>query len=678
MQAPTGVADARLMGLPSRQVAGASTTRRLFVIYAVVSLVPVLLLGTVLLALTHRQATQRGLAEGASEARLAARASVAPDLRDQPVTRDLLPSEERALDRTVAQAAHNGVMLRVRVRDLTGKVVYSPEHLGIGSFDEDAATAARGSTVTRLTWLNFDAVDAGAHIALGPRVVEAYTPILSAQSSRPIGVLEVYLPYAPIQRDIASGQQMLAVALMVGLLVLWIALLGVSASLSRRLRRQADANAYLARHDTLTGRPNRAQFTECAERAVAAATQPRPAAIAVIDLDRFKEINDTLGHANGDRLLVALAERLSGCVRDEDTLARLGGDEFGVVLSGVHGPSEAVEVLSRIRAALTDPFVIDDLPLTVEASVGFALAPQDGADIGTLLTRADLAMYVAKRQHHGVVHYQPEHDQYDATTLTLIAELGHAIRDDQLVLHFQPKVDVRSGRVKAVEALVRWQHPVRGLLYPGAFLPAAEQTELVEPLTRWVLRTAVRTLPAIDPTGELGVAVNISARSLARATFADEVIEVVADSGVSPERVILEVTETALLSDPPRAAATLTALSEAGFRISIDDFGAGQTSLGYLAKLPVSELKIDKAFVLAMAGDARNAAIVRSVIELGHSLGFTVTAEGVETPDVLAGLVAADCDLLQGYLLGRPSDAEAVVGLLNLELRSLLSRADVS
>jgi diguanylate cyclase len=662
------------MSLPfRRQVTAAGTTRRVFVIYAAVSLVPVLLLGAGLLALTTRQATARGLAEGASQARLAARVSVAPDLRDRSLTAPLSADEQRALDHTVDQAAHSGVMLRVRVRDLGGRVVYSPDHSGLGSFDEEAAEAGEGKTVTQLTWLNSDAIEQGENVDRGPRVVEAYTPILSAESSRPIGVLEVYLPYAPIQADIAHGQKMLGLTLMLGLLVLWAALLGVSASLSRRLRQQADANAYLAQHDVLTGMPNRAQFTSSAERAIAAATDVRPAAIAVIDLDRFKEINDTLGHANGDRLLVALAERLTNCVRDEDTLARLGGDEFGVVLSAIHGASEAVEVLNRIRASLTEPLVIDGLPLTVEASVGFALAPCDGADIGSLLTRADVAMYVAKRQHHGVVHYQPEHDQYDATKLTLIAELGNAIREDQLVLHFQPKADVRTGRVTAVEALVRWQHPTRGLLYPGAFLDAAEQTELVEPLTSWVLETALRTLPSIDPTGTLGVAINISARSLARTAFADEVIATVAASSVSAERVILEVTETALLSDPPRAAATLTTLSEAGFRISIDDFGAGQTSLGYLAQLPVSELKIDKAFVLAMVRDARNAAIVRSVIELGHSLGFTVTAEGVETPDVLAGLVAADCDLIQGFLLGRPVDATSVVDMLSVELPSLMT-----
>src|SRR4051794_7583312 len=673
MQRGGSASDECTMGLPPGRVTGASTrntARRLFVVYAVVSVVPVLLLGACLLTLSHRQATVRGLSEGATEANLVARSSIAPQLGDHPLSQGLTPTETAALRRTANLSAGSGDVLRLRVRDLAGRVVFSPDGAGIGTVDDDALDALEGSTISKLTWLD---ADEQADVAdRGPRVVEAYTPLMSAHSDQVIGVLEVYLPYAPIEADIASGEKWLGGTLIAGLLILWAALLGVSASLSRRLRQQAAANAYLAQHDSLTGMPNRAQFTHRAESAIEQATEERPSAIAVIDLDRFKEVNDTLGHANGDKLLVALADRLAGAVRDVDTLARLGGDEFGVVLAGIHGPSEAVEVLSRIRASLTEPLVIDGLPLTVEASVGFALAPQDGADIGTLLTRADVAMYVAKRQHHGVVHYQKDHDQYDATTLTLIAELGAAIRDEQLVLHFQPKADVRSGTFTAVEALVRWQHPTRGLLYPAAFLPAAEQTELVEPLTAWVLRTALHTLPSLDETGKLAVAVNISARSLTRGNFADEVLAAIAASDVSADSIILEVTETALLSDPPRAAATLTALHAAGIRISIDDFGAGQTSLGYLAQLPVSELKIDKAFVLAMAADSRNAAIVRSVIELGHSLGFTVTAEGVETPDVLEGLVAADCDLIQGYLLGRPVDAVAVRALLQTGLPQLL------
>jgi diguanylate cyclase len=659
-----------VMSPPSGWITGDGSPRRLFVVYAIASLVPVLLLGACLIALSRHQADSRGLAEGANEAKLVARSSIAPQLDGHPLDQGVTDREQQALHRTVRLSARTGQVLRVRLRDLAGRVVFAADGVGLGTVDDEAVEAAEGPTVTRLTWLNAD--EQGPDSAeRGPRVIEAYTPITAAQSSRLIGVLEVYLPYAPIQADVAHGETLLAITLIAGLLVLWMALLGVSVSLARRLRRQADENAYLAQHDALTGMPNRAQFTARAEQAIALATDDRPTAVAVIDLDRFKEVNDTLGHANGDRLLLAVADRLAGVVREGDTLARLGGDEFGIVLPGVHGPGEAVEVLTRLRAVLGEPVVIDGLPLTVEASIGFALAPCDGADIGALLTHADVAMYVAKRQHHGVVHYQPDHDQYDATTLSLIAELGTAIREDQLVLHFQPKADVRSGRFTAVEALVRWQHPVRGLLYPGAFLPAVEQTELVEPLTEWVLRTALATLPSLDPSGQLAVAVNISARSLTRSNFSDDVLAAIAGSSVSPDRVILEVTETALLSDPPRAAATLGALHEAGIRISIDDFGAGQTSLGYLAQLPVSELKIDKAFVLAMTSDLRNAAIVRSVIELGHSLGFTVTAEGVETPEALAELVEAECDLMQGFLLSRPVEASAARALLAADVAQL-------
>jgi EAL domain-containing protein (putative c-di-GMP-specific phosphodiesterase class I) len=271
-------------------------------------------------------------------------------------------------------------------------------------------------------------------------------------------------------------------------------------------------------------------------------------------------------------------------------------------------------------------------------------------DAGRLIQRADVALYVAKDQHLGVVAYSVDHDHYSSAALRLVAELATAIDDGQLVLHYQPKVNLATNEVDSVEALVRWNHPTRGLLYPDAFLPAVEQTELIEPLTWWVLRNASLDLAQLDPTGRLTVAVNISARSLVRGDFADDVLAVLTD----PHRVVLEVTETQLLTDPPRAAATLRRLHEAGFVVSIDDFGAGQTSLGYLAMLPVGELKIDRSFVFAMMSNERNAAIVRSVIELGHSLGLSVTAEGVETAEAQDRLRTYGCDTVQGYFLSRP------------------------
>ena len=427
---------------------------------------------------------------------------------------------------------------------------------------------------------------------------------MAAQSGVRIGVLELYLPYAPIAADTMAGEQAVGLALVGGLFVVWACLLGVSASVTRRLRRQSSTNAFLARHDVLTGMPNRAQFTQRAEAAIPGATVERPVAIALIDLDRFKEVNDTLGHENGDQLLMLLAERLKLYVREGDTIARLGGDEFGVVLSGVRGPGEAAEVLGRLRATVSQPVQINGLPLAVEASIGFALAPEDGTDIGTLQQRADVAMYVAKRGHSGIARYRREQDQYDASKLSLIGELGRAIAKDQLVLHYQPKGDVHGAKVIAVEALVRWQHPTRGLLYPDAFLPAAEQTELIEDLTRWVLRSASLALPQLDPTGQLAVAVNISARSLGRADFAADVLSALAEAGTDPARVILEITETALMADPARASRTLVELARAGLRISIDDFGAGSHQPG-LPGHPADHRAQDRQGVRVVDADRR-------------------------------------------------------------------------
>jgi diguanylate cyclase len=629
------------------------SVRQLFAVYAVVSLIPVLLLGGVLLTLIHRQGVEHGITEGRAKADLLARTSIAPQLSGRDLRAGLTSAEEESLSRSVSLAVRDQQVLRLRVRDLGGHVVFADDHSTDGP-DDDALAAAKGEVIAELTRLNADSVSHGPQ---GPQVVEVYQPLVAAQTGVRIGVLELYLPYAPIAADTMQGERAVALALIGGLFVVWGCLLAVSASVTKRLRRQSTTNAFLARHDTLTGMPNRSQFTARAEVAISSATVERPVAIALIDLDRFKEVNDTLGHENGDQLLMLLAERLKLYVREGDTIARLGGDEFGVVLTGVRGAGEAAEVLGRLRATVSQPVQINGLPLAVEASIGFALAPEDGTDIGTLQQRADVAMYVAKRGHSGIARYRREQDQYDASKLSLIGELGAAIVKDQLVLHYQPKGDVRGSKVIAVEALVRWQHPTRGLLYPDAFLPAAEQTELIEDLTRWVLRRASLDLPRLDPTGQLAVAVNISARSLGRADFAADVLSALAEAGTDPARVILEITETALMADPVRASRTLVELNRAGLRISIDDFGAGHTSLGYLATLPITELKIDKAFVLSMLNDDRNTAIVRSVIELGHGLGFTVTAEGVETMDMLHQLTALRCDTVQGYLLARPAAA---------------------
>jgi diguanylate cyclase (GGDEF)-like protein len=628
------------------------STARLFALYAVVSLVPVLLLGFVLAASFRSVATERGLSVGRAEAALVARTAVEPLLQERPLTRSLPPAEIARLRTLASRAIGEHQLLRIRLRDLAGRVVFSGDGSGfVGKPEDEALAAAHGRVVALITRLNSDANDTGS---IGVSAVEVYLPLSTGTPPRQVGVLELYLPYAPIARDVAHGLNGLYVDLAVGLGILYLVLFVITAWISRSLRRGAALNAFLAERDPLTGLPNRTLFLRRAATLLAdVERRHRPVVLAIVDLDRFKAVNDTLGHQNGDQLLTELAGRLSAQIRPGDVVARLGGDEFGLILSDV---SDTEAGLERLRAVIEREVEVSGVPLSVQASVGYVVAPDDGVDVDTLLRRADVAMYVAKRQHVGVVRYDPSLDQYDAASLTLVSELRQAIDDEQLVLHYQPQMVLADGRVSAVEALVRWRHPVHGLLYPGDFLELAEQTDLIDKLTRWVLSTALHDIGDLDD--ELRISVNVSARSISRDSFADEVIEALVRAGVPARRLIIEVTETALLADPGRAAGVLARLAAAGVRISLDDFGRGQTSLAYLSALPISELKVDRGFVADMRENPAHAAIVRSVVDLGHNLLLRVVGEGVETEEVLAELRECGCDLVQGFLVARPMPIE--------------------
>jgi diguanylate cyclase len=624
---------------------------RMFGLYAAITLIPVVLLGIVLANSFRGAADRRGLAEGVSEAKLVARTGVEPLLEGHQLADGVTSGERERLGRLTATAVAQGDLLRLRVRDLSGRIVYSDDGSGRGeTADDEALAAAAGHVVARLTHLNADAHAGGDS---GVESVEVYQPLTAGPPQRRVGVLELYLPYAPIARDVAAGLHQLYLDLAVGLALLYVALFLITASVSRGLRREARLNAFLAEHDPLTELPNRSLFHRRAQKAVARIHHTgESVAIAIVDLDRFKEVNDTLGHRNGDQLLTELARRLLADMRPGDTVARLGGDEFGLILRGV---ADAKPALERLRAIIDCEVDLSGLPLSVQASIGFAVAPGDGSDVDDLLQRADVAMYIAKAQHAGVVRYDPSLDHYDANSLSLVSELRRAIDADQLVMHYQPQLTFADRNVCAVEALVRWQHPVHGLLYPGSFLPLAEQTDLIDKLTHWVLRTALREVKAVDHArSDLCVAVNVSARSLGRDSFAEDVIRILDDVQMAPERLIVEVTETALLVDPPRAAATLGRLADAGIRISLDDFGQGQTSLGYLSGLPLHEIKIDRGFVSDLLVNPAHAAIVRSIIDLGHNLGLRVVGEGVETDEVLTSLERFGCDIAQGFLIARP------------------------
>ena len=347
------------------------------------------------------------------------------------------------------------------------------------------------------------------------------------------------------------------------------------------------------------------------------------------------------------------------------TVARLSGDEFGLVLSGTSDPEAG---LAEIRRIVERDLIVGGLTLSVQASIGYALAPGDADDVGTLMRRADVAMYLAKDEHAGIARYDVGRDQYDAATLGLVAELRQAIDSEQLVLQFRPQRNLSTGRTTAIEALVRWQHPTRGLLAPDAFLPLAEQTDLIDQLTRWVLRRALADLRGLGDDGAaLSVAVNVSARGIGRGELADDVIEVLRELAIDPCRLVIEVTQTTILADPARAAIELSRLTAAGVKLSLDDFGQGQTSLGHLSALPLDELKIDRGFVGDMLERPAHGAIVDSVIDLGHNLGLRVVAEGVETQEVLDHLADRGCDLVQGYLLSRPIALDALAAWLAAE-----------
>lgn len=630
---------------------------RLFGIYAAVTFVPVVVLGIVLAISFRSDANQRGLAEGRSEAALIAQTAVEPRLDGRPLSAGLSRAETGDMQRLVARAVGTHDVLRLRLRDLTGAVVFSDDHSGLGDGDDDdddAVTAAHGTVVAHLTRLNSDSNDRGAR---GVTSVEVYRPLNAGSPTHQVGVLEIYLPYAPIARDVDGGLHRLYLELGLGLVGLYLLLFSITASVSRRLRREAAINAFMAQHDTLTELPNRIQFLSRAKAGLArSAASGQPLAIAIIDLDRFKDINDTLGHHSGDQLLTELAHRISLNMRSGDTVARLGGNEFGLILCDVPDPERA---LFRLRNVISADVEVRGLSLAVTPSIGFELLTDPESDVDTLLQHAEAAMYVAKQNHSGVVGYVPELDHFDPTNLSLVGELRRGIHAGELVLHYQPQSVIARNEVEGVEALVRWQHPSRGLLPPDRFLALAEQTDLIDRLTDWVLRVALTEIRGLREAGaDLTVAVNISARNIASPGFAQRVIEALRDAGVAAGRLIVEVTETALLIDPERAAGVLAELADAGIRISLDDFGRGQTSLGYLSALPVDELKIDRSLITDMPENAAHAAIVRSMIELGHNLSMRVVAEGVETEDVLIGLGEYGCDLAQGYLLARPMAVE--------------------
>jgi diguanylate cyclase (GGDEF)-like protein len=473
-----------------------------------------------------------------------------------------------------------------------------------------------------------------------------------------IAVAQVLIWYGLLPSMLSRSQAETIGALGAFVLVIVIRMAGATGAKKEQAELQL---AHAALHDMLTGLPNRAMFYDRTEEVLArAAEDGSSTAVMLFDLDRFKEINDTMGHNYGDRVLTEVGPRVTSVLRSGDTLARLGGDEFCVLLPQIAGESDAVQVANRIIAVLEFPFEVEGTVLGIEASCGISMAPTDGRNADLLLQRADVAMYVAKEAQAHVVVYRSSLDVNTPDRLALLGELRAAVGRGEFVLHYQPKASMHTGRIEGAEALIRWNHPTLGLLYPDSFIPEAERTGLIESITHWVLDDALhqcrRWMDDAQPAGslEFSVAVNLSTRSLLDASLPEVVEAALARWQVPPHLLDLEITETIIMTDPARARRVLNELADMGVTLSIDDFGTGYSSLAYLRDLPVQQLKIDRTFVQDMGGDSDDEVIVRAVVDLARNLGVRTIAEGVEDLATWEQLAELGCDSAQGYFLARP------------------------
>ena len=434
--------------------------------------------------------------------------------------------------------------------------------------------------------------------------------------------------------------------------------LGLLVDVTERVRLQ-ETLRHQATHDTLTGLPNRLLLGNRLRQALQQGDGCT--GVLLIDLDRFKEVNDTLGHHHGDLLLAAIGPRLARVLRPRDSLARLSGDEFAVVLPDLPDAQAALVLARRVLQSLHESFDLDGVAVDVEASIGLSVAPDDGVDPEQLLRQADAAMYEAKELSAGVVAYRSDRDSPAPSRLALLGELRRALDGEEIVVHYQPQVDLSTRQLCGLEALIRWEHPERGTLAPAAFLPVAETTGLITRFTLRVLDLVLaQTRAWLDQRRAVPVAVNLSARCLHDAQLPDIVAAALTRHRVPARLLRLEITESAIMGDPARALQILRRLSAAGVRLSLDDFGTGYSSMSYLRELPVDELKVDRTFVTDMTGDVKDHLLVRTAVELGHNLGLSVVAEGVEDESTMSALGQLGCDVAQGYLLARPMSATAL------------------
>ncbi len=589
--------------------------------------------------------------------------------------------DTREIHAAIDAQTRGSAILKVKLYTLDGRTVFSTDPLQLAE-DKSASEGFRAARDGRIhtTLSHRDRMYARSELITDRNVLATYLPVRADDNALIEGVFEVYSDVTTLSDEIAAQQRLLvgAVVVLAGLsyLVLFFVVRHADRLLERHHHEHAAHEARIqhqAYHDPLTGLPNRVLFMDRLQHAMAKAQRnDRLLALMFLDLDRFKQVNDNFGHDGGDRLLRIAAERFSEVVRDGDTVARLGGDEFTVIMEDLRHIDEAAAVAGRILAAVSQPFEIDGQEASVSASIGITIFPFDDTSVEALLRHADTAMYTAKQHGRNRFElYRAEMSEENSRRMLLEQELRRALANEEFELFYQPKVNLASGTMAGMEALLRWRHPERGLVSPAEFIPTLEDTGLIVPVGEWVLREACRANRRWQDDGlpALTVSVNVSAEQLRRDDFTDVVADALEQTGLQPRHLELEMTESCLLEETEASVAMLRALKSLGVRIAIDDFGTGYASMTYLKRYPVDVLKIDQSFMQRLSSKSEDTAIVTAIMALVHSLRLEVVAEGVETAQQLTFLYALGCNIIQGFLFSRPLPEDEFV-------RQLLSARD--